>query len=239
DNRALPGVYIAIVMGRHAGFLTAASAAYRRFPDDGPHLIYTPERQFDQNKFIADVDAIYKKFGRCIVAASEGIWSEKDANGKEVPVVVSISGSAEHDAHGNVQLSGTGALGDVLSNLIKEKLQIKRVRADTLGYPQRSFLGCISPIDQLEAREVGEKAVQYAVWHNIDGSVVIRRVGDYAVEYDLVPLKDIAAKTKTMPDEFINAEGNNVTDAFRRYVLPLMGPAPKATRLFAPPVPKL
>lgn len=239
DNRALPGVYIGVVMGRHAGFMTGAAAAYRCFPDDGPHLVYVPERKFDQEKFLADVKKTYDELGRCVIAVSEGIWSETDAEGKHVPLVVSITGSAEKDAHGNVQLSGSGALGDVLSTLIKEKLGIKRVRADTLGYPQRSFLGVVSPIDQLEAREVGEKAVQYAVWHNIDGSVVIRRVGEYAVEYDLVPLTDIAAKTKYMADEYINDEGNNVTEAFRQYVLPIMGPAPIATRLFAPKVDKL
>lgn len=239
DNKALPGVYIGVVMGRHAGFMTGAAAAYRRFPDDGPHLVYLPERRFDQEKFLQDVKKVYDKHGRCVIAVSEGIWSETDADGKHVPLVVSISGSAELDAHGNVQLSGSGAMGDVLSGLIKEKLGIKRVRADTLGYPQRCFLGVVSPVDQREAREVGEKAVQYAVWHNIDGSVVIKRVGEYAVEYDLVPLTDIAAKTKYMADEFINDEGNDVTEAFRRYVLPIMGPAPQATRLFAPAVDKL
>ncbi len=239
DNRALPGVYIGVVMGRHAGFLTAASAAYRRFPDDGPHLVYVPERQFDQEQFLKDVDAIYSQYGRCIIAVSEGIWSEKDENGKEVPVVVSISGKADRDAHGNVQLSGTGALGDVLSNLIKDELKIKRVRADTLGYPQRCFLGCYSEVDMHEAREVGEKAAQYALWHNIDGSVVIKRVGNYAVEYDLAALDEIAAKTKVMANEFLNAESNNVTEAFRQYVLPLMGPAPEANRLFAPVVEKI
>ncbi|HOJ59771.1 MAG TPA: 6-phosphofructokinase, partial [bacterium] len=219
DNRALPGVYVAVVMGRHAGFLTAASAAYRRFPDDGPHLIYLPERQFNKEKFLQDVDAVYKKHGRCIIAVSEGIWSERDEKGKEIPVIISLTGTTEKDAHGNPQLSGTGALGDVLSNLIKNELKIKRVRADTLGYPQRCFLGCVSPVDSLEAREVGEKAVQYALWHNIDGSVTINRVGDYAVEYSLSKLDDIAAKTKVMPDEFISPEGNDVTDAFRHYVL--------------------
>lgn len=239
DNRALPGVYIAVVMGRHAGFLTAASAAYRRYPDDGPHLIYLPERQFNKDRFLADVDKVYRKLGRCIIAVSEGIWAEKDNNGKEIPLVVSASGVQEKDAHGNIQLSGTGALGDVLSNMVKNELKIKRVRSDTFGYLQRCFLGCVSEVDQREAREVGEKAVQYAAWHNIDGSVVIKRVGQYAVEYDLVPLKDIAAKTKVMPAEFINEAGNDVTEAFRYYVLPLMGSAPAATRLFSPVVPKL
>ncbi len=236
DNRALPGVYIAVVMGRHAGFMTAAAAGCRRYPDDGPHLIYCPERQFDREKFIADVDKIYQKHGRCIIAASEGIWSDKDDNGKEIPLIVNFTGMNDTDAHGNVQLSGTGALGDVLSTLVKDKLNISRVRADTLGYPQRSFLGCVSPVDQHEAREVGEKAVQYAAWHNIDGSVVIDRIGNYAVDYKLVKLEEIAAKTKTMPDEFFNAEGNDVTDAFLNYVRPLMGELPLATRLYAPPI---
>lgn len=238
DNRALPGVYICVVMGRHAGFLTAAAAAYRRYPDDGPHLVYLPERQLDKKKFLEDVKSAYEKFGRCVIAVSEGVWSETDEKGKHIPLVVSITGTSEKDAHGNVQLSGTGALGDVLSDMIKSELKIKRVRADTLGYPQRCFLGVASVTDQREAREVGEKAVQFAVWHNKDGSVVINRVGDYAVNYSLANLEDIAAKTKLMPDEYINAEGNNVTPAFLQYVLPLMGPAPIATRLNAPEVPK-
>lgn len=238
DNAALPGVYIAIVMGRHAGFLTAASAGYRRFPDDGPHLVYLPERQFNKEQFLKDVDQVYKTHGRCIIAASEGIWMETDEKGKAVPMIVSLSDKVESDAHGNVQLSGTGALGDLLSRVIKDELKIKRVRADTLGYPQRSFLGCASETDRHEAREVGEKAVQYAAWHNIDGSVVIKRVGNYAVEYELVNLDEIAAKTKHMPDEFINQEANNVTEAFRAYVQPLMGPPPEATKLFAPRVGK-
>ncbi len=239
DNKALPGVYIAIIMGRHAGFLTGASAAYRRFPDDGPHYIYMPERQFNKENFLNDVDEAYKKYGRCIVAVSEGVWSETDADGKHVPLVASLSDDVERDPHGNIQLSGTGSLGDELSKVIKNELKIKRVRADTYGYLQRSFLGCCSPVDAMEAREVGEKAVQYATWHNIDGSVVIKRVGDYAVEYELVKLEEIAAKTKVMPDEFITPEGNNVTEAFRQYVAPLAGDAPVATKLFAPAVAKL
>lgn len=239
DNRALPGVYISIIMGRHAGFLTGAAAAFRRFPDDGPHYIYMPERQFKKEQFLSDVETAYKKHGRCIVAVSEGVWSELDDKGKHLPLVASLSDDIERDPHGNIQLSGTGSLGDELSKLIKNELKISRVRSDTYGYLQRSFLGVVSPIDALEAREVGEKAVQYATWHNIDGSVVIKRVGDYAVEYDLVKLDEIAAKTKVMPDEFIAPEGNNVTDAFRQYVKPLIGGAPEATKLFAPAVPKL
>ncbi|MGI6140483.1 MAG: 6-phosphofructokinase [Caldicoprobacterales bacterium] len=235
DNRALPGVYIGVVMGRHAGFLTAAAAMAQQFPDDGPHLIYVPERSFDTDKFLADVKKVYDKYGRCVIAVSEGIQDEND-----VPIITKFAEKVEKDAHGNVQLSGSGALGDVLSKHIKDNLNIKRVRADTFGYLQRSFMGCVSEVDQIEAREVGERAAQYAIVHNLEGSVTIHRTGNYAVDYQLTDIKEIAALTKLMPDEFINAEGNHVTEAFRSYVRPLMGSGlPVAGRLRAPMVEKL
>jgi 6-phosphofructokinase 1 len=233
DNRALPGVYIGVVMGRHAGFLTAASVFAKKFPDDGPHLIYVPERTFDLDKFVVDVETAYKKYGRCIIAVSEGI---QDKNGQAI--VTSLKPS-EKDAHGNVQLSGTGALGDLLADHIKAKTSIKRVRADTLGYLQRSFLGCVSESDANEAREVGEKAVQFAAWHNVDGSVSMKRVGDYSVEYQLVKLSEVAAKTKHMPDEYINEAGNGVTEAFKAYARPLIGELEKMDRIAAPVVKKV
>ncbi|MCA9666079.1 MAG: 6-phosphofructokinase [Myxococcales bacterium] len=234
DNRALPGVYIGVVMGRHAGFLTAASAIGRTCEDDGPHLVYVPERHFDTDKFLGDVDRIYKKHGRCMVAVSEGI-SDKDGT----PIMVQLAGE-ERDAHGNVQLSGVGALGDLLADKVKTSLKIKRVRADTLGYLQRSFMGCVSDVDAHEAREVGEKAVQYALWDDVDGSVSIHRTGDYSVDYKLTAIEEIAGKTRHMPDEFINAEANNVTSAFYRYCRPLVGSGfPSPYRLRAPRVAKL
>jgi ATP-dependent phosphofructokinase / diphosphate-dependent phosphofructokinase len=236
DNDALPGVYIGVVMGRHAGFLTGASVFGQKFPDDGPHLIYLPERVFDPDQFIADVQEMFNRYGRCVVAVSEGI-SMKDGQ----PVVASLmpGGQAERDAHGNVQLSGTGALGDLLSVLVKTKTKIRRVRSDTLGYVQRSFLGCVSEVDQSEAREVGEKAVQAAAWHGSDGSVAIKRIGSYAVQYEMNKLTDVAAKTRPMPDEFINAAGNGVTDAFRVYARPLLGDLAVMDRLSAPIVAKI
>jgi 6-phosphofructokinase 1 len=222
-------------MGRHAGFLTASAALAKKFPDDGPHLIYVPEKTFDPDKFVNDVQKVYDKYGRCIVAVSEGI---QDKNGNAM--VTSLkTGPVEKDAHGNVQLSGTGALGDLLVDLIKAKTKIKRVRADTLGYIQRSFLGCVSTTDASEAREVGEKAVQYAVWHSVDGSVAMNRVGDYAIEYSLQRLEDVAAKTKHMPDNFINAEGNYVTPEFLAYARPLVGEMPVQDRIVAPTVHKI
>lgn len=235
DNRALPGVYIGVVMGRHAGFLVAASSIAKKYPDDGPHLIYFPERPFSTEKFLQDVKQVYDRYGRCVIAVSEGIQDKKG-----VPIALKLADCVERDAHGNVQLSGTGALGDLLAQHVKDKLKINRVRSDTLGYLQRSFVGCVSDIDQYEAREVGEKAVQYAIWHNLDGSIAIVRTGYYSVDYRLVGLKEIAGKTRLMPDEYINAHGNDVTDAFKFYVRPLLGSGlPTIHRIRAPRAPKL
>jgi len=227
DNAALPGVYVGVVMGRHAGFLTAASALGKKFPDDGPHLIYLPERVFELERFLADVKATYARYGRCVIAVSEGVH---DAAGE--PIVTLLAKEIEKDAHGNVQLSGTGALADLLCEEIKSKLGIKRVRGDTFGYLQRSFIGCVSDVDQREAREVGEKAVQFAMWGDRDGSVVIRRTGFYSVDYELLPLDQVAGKTRTMEDAFISESGTDVTDAFRLYLRPLLGSGmPDAFRL--------
>jgi ATP-dependent phosphofructokinase / diphosphate-dependent phosphofructokinase len=235
DNRSLPGVYIAIVMGRHAGFLTASSSLGRAYPDDGPHLIYLPERPFDPDKFLKDVDRVYKKHGRCVVAVCEGITDKK-----HTPIVTTLTQSQEKDAHGNIQLSGTGALGDLLADEVKKKLKISRVRADTYGYLQRCYTGIVSDVDQNEAREVGERAAQYALWHDADGSVTIHRTGNYSVDYQLSALSEIAARTKTMPDEFINEDANDVTEAFYAYARPLLGSGmPQPHRLRAPQVTKL
>lgn len=233
DNRAIAGVYIGVIMGRHAGFLTAASALAKKYSDDGPHLVYLPERPVVREKFLADVQRVYHQHGRCIIAVSEGIADEQGR-----AIAEQFSGG-EKDAHGNIQLSGTGALGDLLSSWVKGGTKIKRVRADTLGYLQRSFLGCVSETDQFEAREVGEKAAHYAIWHNRDGSVAIRRIGDYAVEYFLTPLDTVARKAKEMPAEFINEEANGITHAFLDYARPLVGGLPVLQRIHAPRVGKI
>jgi len=234
DNRALPGVFIGVVMGRNAGFLTAAATLGRKYEDDGPHHIYVPERPFSEEQFLRDVKTTMDRHGRCLISVSEGVV---DKDGK--PFMTKLTGSKEADAHGNLQLSGTGALGDLLADLIKAKTKIKRIRADTLGYLQRSFLGCISRSDSEEARAVGQKAVQFAAIHGKDGSVAIKRVGDYAVNYDLVPLESVAAKTRHMDDAFINAEGNDVTAEFFRYGLPLIGELPTRDLIQVPQVAKI
>ncbi len=219
DNMALQGVYVGVVMGRHAGFLTAASAGARTFKGDAPHLIYLPERTFDMKQFVGDVKKVYDQYGRCVIAVSEGVHDKKGT-----PIVTKLSRTVEKDAHGNVQLSGTGALADLLTDAIKSKTGIGRVRGDTFGYLQRSFLGCVSDVDQREAREVGEKAAQFANFsQQASGTVTIHRVGDYQVEYKLSKLDAVAGLTKVMADGFINKEGNGVTPKFMDYLTPLLG----------------
>ncbi len=226
DNRALPGVKINVVMGRHAGFLTAASALARVHPDDGPHLIYLPERPFSEEQFVRDVTSVYNRLGRCVVAVSEGI---SDADG----VAIAAKYTKEVDSHGNVQLSGSGALGDLLAGLVKDQAKISRVRADTFGYLQRSFPGIASPVDASEARKVGELAVRLAVTGpHASGSVAIRRKPGkkYSATFERVELRKVAKETRHMPEKFINKQGNDVTKAFLEYAAPLLGPLPPVGR---------
>jgi ATP-dependent phosphofructokinase / diphosphate-dependent phosphofructokinase len=227
DNRSLPGVYIGVVMGRNAGFLTAASVLGRKFEDDGPHLVYVPEQAFVVEKFLADVDRVYKKYGRCIVAVSEGIH---DAEGQ--PIIMSLQKNVEKDSHGNIQLSGTGALGDALSDLVKNNLKIKRVRSDTFGYLQRCFPGIVSEVDAAEARRVGEEAVKAAVGGRREGSIAIRRISSkpYKVNYEAVELEKMAKFTSAMSADFL-AGDNGISAKFIEYALPLVGPLPEMGRL--------
>ena len=232
DSRSLPGVKINVVMGRHAGFLTAASALGRRFPDDGPHLIYLPERPFNMDRFVRDVKATVRRLGRCVVAASEGIVDKSGT-----PIAAGYT--QEVCSHGNVQLSGTGALGDMLAGLIKAKTDATRVRADTFGYLQRSFPDVVSETDAREAFAVGRHGVRFAAAGQRAGSVaIVRKKGArYAVEYRCVPLKNVARDTRHMPAAFINAAGNDVTKAFVDYAAPLVGRLPRIGRLKGKPVP--
>ena len=223
DNRALGGVKIDIIMGRDAGFLTAASALARSRKDDGPHLIYLPERPFSLDGFVADVQAAMKKFGRCVVAVSEGI---READG--TPIAARFA-NGERDSHGNLQLSGTGALGDALAAHLKSKAGISRVRADTFGYLQRSFPGVASKTDQKEARAAGAAAVKAALAGKLaKGTIAIVRAKGkaYKVTFEAQPIANAAKYTRSVPDEFIAANGHDVTRAFLDYARPIIGPLP-------------
>lgn len=239
DNRALGGVKIDIIMGRDAGFLTAASALARENKDDGPHLIYLPEVPFTEKKFIADVKAAMKRYGRCVCAISEGI------RGKDgVPMGAKLS-DGEKDSHGNVQMSGTGALGDALAKVLKAKAGVKRVRADTFGYLQRSFPGVASKVDQKEAFQAGQAAVKAALKAVSScaslksgretaspltkGTIAIVRAKGkkYQVAFAPVPIANAAKYTRSVPKEYIAKNGHDVTPAFIDYAKPIVGDLPK------------
>ncbi|HEY3354930.1 MAG TPA: 6-phosphofructokinase [Polyangia bacterium] len=229
DNEALPGVKINVLMGRKAGFLSAAASLARQHENDGPHLIYPPECNFKLDQFLGDVERVYKKLGRCLVCLGEGV-------AEQIPEL----NLQEKDSHGNVQLSGSGAFGDFLAGRVKS-LGIKRVRADTYGYLQRSFAGCVSDVDAAEARRVGELAVRWAVAENVDGSVAIRRIGEgshYNVDYFSTPLNTVAKNTRALPKEWMTPQGNDITEGFRTYALPLVGELPVRGRLHGHPIKK-
>lgn len=239
DNASLPGIKINVVMGRHAGFLTAAAALARECvapgkkgeDEPGPHLVYVPEMPFDAERFVEEVRAVYLRLGRCQVAVSEGI---QDAQGRAVATLLSSSG--EVDPHGNVQLSGTGALGDALAELCKKRIKTPsgkqaRVRADTFGYLQRCW-GDPSPVDVREARAAAAFAVRLAAKGELSGSVAIRRAKGkgYKASFVKQELTDVAAKTRHMPKEFLKGT-SDVSKKFMDYARPLVGKLPRFERL--------
>jgi 6-phosphofructokinase len=210
DFRALPGIYVAIVMGRHAGFLTAASAAWRIDGNSGPHLVYVPERAFSVDGFIDDVRRTMDRHKRCIVAVSEGV-----STGDGRSLVESIVGSdkVERDAHGNVKLSGSD-LNRAFEQALSEKLPGKRARVDALGYMPRGFVGAISDVDRREAFDAGAYAVKVA--SEGGGSVALQEEAGRTV-IRKVPLSSVAAKTRHMPEDFLDAHGTGLADAGRAY----------------------
>ena len=224
DNRALGGVKIDIIMGRDAGFLTAAGALARERPDDGPHLIYLPEVPFSLDGFVKDVKAAMKKYGRCVCAVSEGI---RDAKG--VPVAAMFA-AGEKDSHGNLQLSGSGALGDFLAGHLKANAGISRVRADTFGYLQRSFPGIASRTDGEEAFAAGAAAVKAALKGGLTkGTIAIVRAEGkrYQVAFAPVPIAEAAKYTRSLPREHIARNGHDVTAKFIEWAKPIVGELPR------------
>jgi 6-phosphofructokinase 1 len=242
DNASLGGIKINVIMGRNAGFLAASAALARAHLSDGamprdraaPHLIYLPEVPFSTEAFLADVEAVYAKLGRCQIAVSEGI---RDAHGEEIGPKL-MRGPGEVDAHGNVQLSGSGALGDGLADLVKTGLTPKggkapRVRADTFGYIQRCWPEP-SPVDTLEARAAGRYAAELAARGDASASVILVRTANAADAYRSdcarADLAAVARRTRHVPAEFISGT-NDVSAAFDAYCRPLVGALPKLARL--------
>ena len=234
DNRSLKGIKINVLMGRHAGWLTAASTLGKANEDDGPHLVYVPEKVFKIEDFLKEVKEVYDSLGRCVVAVSEGIHNEKGEYFLQTYAKESGSGLAgKTDSHGNIQLSGSGALGDTLTNLVSEHIDGARVRADTFGYLQRSFLADVSEVDAEEAERVGQHAV-VASQERDSGSVILKRQFSekYFCDVDVVDLHKVAKHTKDMPPEFLDETKPYVTNDFFEYAMPLTGGIEPKTQLF-------
>ena len=184
-------------MGRHAGFLTAAAAAWRLDEDSGPHLLYVPERAFSVPRFIDDVRAHARPHKRCIVAVSEGVSTE---DGRALVESLVPPDRLERDAHGNIKLSGSD-LGWPSSVRSREGLPGKRARVDALGYMPRGYIGAINEVDAQEAFDAGVFAVEAADAGRRLGRATIRRRQDGAA--DACRLPNVAGKTRHMPDDFL------------------------------------
>jgi len=209
------------IMGRHAGWLTAASAIASYY-GQGPDLIYLPERDFDMDRFINDVYALYKKNGNCIVAVSEGIH---DASGRLIAEYG--AGDAKTDAFGHKQLGGLAA---TLASIVKEKTGAK-VRGIEFSLLQRCAAHCASQTDVNESFLAGKTAVECAVSGITDKMVGFERQKDESGKYrcgiKLMDLADVANAEKKVPLEWINAESNNVGAAYIDYALPLIQGQPE------------
>jgi 6-phosphofructokinase 1 len=216
DFRALPGIYVGIVMGRHAGFLTAAASAWRLDETSGPHLIDAPERPFSVKRFTDDVKKTMDKHKRCIVAVSEGVTAE---DGRSLVEHVLPPEQIERDAHGNLKLSGT-ALGAAFEQALATGLPGKRARVDTLGYLPRGAISMISQVDAKEAFDAGAFAV--GAVEKGGGSVALQ-VENGKTVIKLVPLSNVAGKTRHMPEDFLKADENQLSEtgmAYFRRLLP-------------------
>ena len=234
DNRSLKGIKINVLMGRHAGWLTAASTLGKSSEEDGPHLVYVPEKVFNIDEFLKDVKEVYESLGRCLVAVSEGIHNKEGDYFLQTYASDTGSGLAgKTDSHGNIQLSGSGALGDTLTNIVSEHIDGARVRADTFGYLQRSFLADISEVDAEEAERVGRHSV-IASLDLQSGSVILKRQlsETYYCDVDVVDLDKVAKNTKDMPEEFLDNKKPYVTNEFFKYAMPLTGGIEPKTQIF-------
>jgi 6-phosphofructokinase 1 len=222
-------VKIIETMGRNAGWITASTALAKEREDDAPNLIYLPERPFDNEKFLQDVDRVYKKLGHVLITVCEGLKN------KEGEYLTASRRSVDTDGFGHKQLGG---VGDYLCDLIAANLKIK-ARFDKPGTIQRVSSVCASRTDLNEAYLVGKVAVRKAVSGMTDMMVTLVRAEgkEYRCFTGVTQLENIANKEKKVPDNFINADGNFVTEEFLNYVKPLIGsPLPEYARLRKYPV---
>ena len=209
---SVPSVTIVEIMGRDAGWLTAAAALARNSYNTAPHLIYFPEVAFDQTQFIEDVKDLLSKRNNVIIAVSEGI---RDKDGKYIS-----ASTATNDQFGHSQLSGTGKC---LEYMIKEAINVK-VRSVEVNVLQRCAAHLSSLTDLDESFLLGTQAVRYAEEGRTKCMLTINRTSNepYTISIDTADIQNIANEAKSIPREWINAAGNDVTPALYEYMTPLI-----------------
>lgn len=215
DVKSLP-IHVCIVeaMGRNAGWITAASALARKNPGDAPHLIYVPERVFNEEEFLEDVKRLYDEKGGVVVVASEGL---KGSDGQ--PIVPPIFKTERATYYGDVSSH--------LANLVIQKLGIK-ARSEKPGICGRASIAWQSPVDQEEAVLTGREALKAAM--EGAGGVMIGLIredtadGSYRVHAERIPIEQVMMYERTLPGTYVNERGNDVTEEFVSWCRPLLGP---------------
>jgi len=218
-------------VGRDAGWLAASAAAAKQREEDPPHLILLPERSFDKDKFLAAVKKCYKKYGFCSISCGEGI-----AYADGTPV----SASATTDRFGNIEFGAMGGTSAamMLHKMIGDKFEGWRGEFQVVESLQMCGSDRVSAVDAEEAYLCGQRAVELAAEGETGLMVSLERDDDphYRCRLGTVRLEDVAVRSKPMPDEFIDDSGMFVTEAFIKYLKPLVGPMPEMARLSYPKV---
>ena len=210
-SRTSTKVFALEVMGRHAGWMTAACALAAERKGDAPHVLLLPELGFHEDRFLSKVEQAIEQYGYCVIAVSEGI---KRPDGDFV------SASGIKDAFGHTQLGG---VAPVITNLIAAKLGHKCHWA-VADYLQRSARHIASQTDVEQAYAVGRAAVEFAIAGRNAVMPAIRRISDSPYRWDIIeaPLSAVANQEKLLPAEFISADGFGITEPARRYLAPLI-----------------
>lgn len=215
DVKSLP-IHVCIIeaLGRNAGWITAASVLARRKKGDAPHLIYTPERPFKKEEFLTDVKKLYDKLGGVVVVVSEGLKKEDGT-----PVVDPIYKTDRAVYYGDVSAH--------LANLVIKRLGIK-ARNEKPGLCGRASIAWQSPVDCQEAQLAGEKALEAAIKGHTGVMIGFKREktedGSYKIGIIEIPIEKVMLLEKTLPDEYINVRGNDITEEYIKWLQPLVGP---------------
>jgi ATP-dependent phosphofructokinase / diphosphate-dependent phosphofructokinase len=210
-SRTSTQVFVLEVMGRHAGWTTAACALAAEQEGDPPHLLLLPEVVFNEGRVLAKVEESLERYGQCVIAVSEGVRG---------PDGEFLSTSGIEDAFGHAQLGGVAPL---ITNLISAKLGCKCHWA-VPDYLQRSARHIASKTDVQQAYAVGCAAVEFAIAGRSAVMPAIRRLSDAPYRWDIIaaPLSEVANQEKLLPPDFIGADGFGITEAARRYLAPLI-----------------